>query len=42
MLVLSSIGVDTNVFNETVDPKRDSTAAVGPGVNFCSIPAVLN
>jgi hypothetical protein len=33
-LVLSNIGVDNNVFNETADPKQDTTAAVGPSVNL--------
>lgn len=31
-IVVSDIGIDTNVFNEEVDPKRDTTAAVGPGI----------
>jgi hypothetical protein len=31
-LVVGDIGVDSNVFNEPVDPKRDVTAVVGPGV----------
>src|SRR5262245_45419784 len=33
-LLLSSLGVDTNVFNETADLKQDTTAAVSPGVNL--------
>src|ERR1700752_4801782 len=30
----TNVGVDTNVFNDAVDPKRDRTANVGPGVTF--------
>src|SRR5215510_6012420 len=33
-LLLSNLGVDSNVYNETTDPKQDTTAAFGPGVNF--------
>ena len=33
-LVLNSIGVDTNVYNETTDPKQDTTAAAGPAVDL--------
>ena len=33
-IVLSNLGVDRNVFNESTDPRRDTTAAVGPAVNF--------
>ena len=33
-LILDSIGVDTNVFNESADPKQDTTAAAGPGVDL--------
>lgn len=29
---MSNLGVDSNVFNEIDDPKRDTTAAVGPAV----------
>ena len=28
------MGVDTNVFNDTTDPKQDATASAGPGVNL--------
>ncbi len=31
-LVVSDLGVDTNVFNESVDPKRDTTAGLGPAI----------
>jgi hypothetical protein len=33
-IVVSDVGVDNNVFNETDDPKQDTTAAVGPAVNL--------
>lgn len=33
-IALSNIGVDDNVFNEPIDPKRDSTAAFGPAGDF--------
>jgi Putative beta-barrel porin 2 len=33
-LALSNMGVDTNVFNAADDPKRDTTAAVGPAANL--------
>jgi putative beta-barrel porin BBP2 len=33
-IAVSNIGVDSNVFNTTDDPKRDNTAAVGPAVNL--------
>lgn len=33
-IALSNIGVDDNVFNEELDPKQDTTAAVGPAVNL--------
>lgn len=33
-IAVSNLGVDNNVFNETVDPKQDTTAAVGPAVNL--------
>lgn len=31
-IAVTSVGIDNNVFNEVDDPKRDTTAAVGPGV----------
>ena len=31
---LTNVGVDTNVFNEVENPKRDTTAALGPSVNL--------
>ena len=31
---LTSLGIDDNVFNESLDPKQDTTAAVGPAVNL--------
>ena len=33
---ISDLGVDHNVFNEAVDPKQDTTAVVGPKVEFWS------
>ena len=33
-IALSNIGVDDNVFNQEVNPQRDTTAAVGPAVNL--------
>jgi Putative beta-barrel porin 2 len=33
-LALTDIGVDTNVYNEFEHPKQDTTATVGPGVNY--------
>jgi hypothetical protein len=33
-IALTSLGIDDNVFNEDLDPKRDTTAAVGPAVNL--------
>ncbi len=33
-IAVSNVGVDSNVFNEAVDPKQDTTAAVGPAVNL--------
>jgi hypothetical protein len=33
-LVLNDIGVDTNVYNETTDPKQDTTGAAGPAVDL--------
>jgi hypothetical protein len=33
-IALSSLGVDSNVFNTTDDPRRDTTAALGPAVNL--------
>jgi len=35
-LVLSNLGVDTNVFNELEDPKEDFTVAFGPKAEFWS------
>ena len=31
---VTSLGVDTNVFNEFDDPKQDTTFALGPGVDL--------
>lgn len=31
---ISNVGFDNNVFNEGINPKRDTTAAVGPGVDL--------
>ena len=33
-LVLTNLGVDTNVFNELEDPKQDFTVAMGPKAEF--------
>ena len=33
-IALTSLGIDDNVFNESLDPKQDTTAAVGPAVNL--------
>jgi len=33
-IVLSNLGVDNNVFNQPEDPKKDTTAAVGPAVDL--------
>jgi len=33
-IVFSNLGVDNNVFNESNNPKQDTTAAVGPAVNL--------
>ena len=33
-IALTSLGIDDNVFNEDLDPKQDTTAAVGPAVNL--------
>jgi len=33
-LAVTNLGVDGNVFNEVENPKRDTTAAVGPAVNL--------
>jgi len=33
-IALTSLGLDDNVFNEDLDPKQDTTAAVGPAVNL--------
>ena len=35
-LVLSNLGVDTNVFNELEDPKEDFTVSIGPKAEFWS------
>jgi hypothetical protein len=35
-IVLTNLGVDTNVFNELVDPKDDFTVMVGPKAEFWS------
>jgi len=33
-IALSNVGVDSNVFNTTDDPRQDTTAALGPAVNL--------
>ena len=33
-VALTNLGFDNNVFNEVQDPKRDTTTAIGPAVNF--------
>lgn len=33
-IIVSSLGVDNNVFNTVDDPKQDTTAAIGPAVNL--------
>ena len=33
-IAVTNVGVDNNVFNEGDNPKRDTIAAVGPGVNL--------
>ena len=33
-ITVTSLGVDTNVFNEADDPKQDTTASFGPGLEF--------
>jgi hypothetical protein len=33
-IALSNLGVDDNVFNDDLDPKQDTTAAVGPAVKL--------
>ena len=33
-IALTSLGIDDNVFNEELDPKQDTTAALGPAVNL--------
>jgi hypothetical protein len=33
-IALSNLGIDDNVFNEDLDPKQDTTAAVGPAVKL--------
>jgi hypothetical protein len=38
-LEITSLGRDSNVFNEAVDPKSDFTAAIGPVVNVWIRPA---
>jgi len=33
-IALSNLGTDDNVFNESVDPKKDTTAAIGPAADL--------
>ena len=33
-IALSNLGTDDNVFNEATDPKKDTTAAIGPAVDI--------
>jgi opacity protein-like surface antigen len=33
-LAITEVGVDTNVYHEFEDPKRDTTATFGPGVDY--------
>lgn len=33
-IALSNLGTDDNVFNDSLDPKKDTTAAVGPAANL--------
>ncbi len=33
-LAVTNVGIDSNVFNSPVDPKQDTTAALGPVVNL--------
>ena len=33
-IALSNVGTDDNVFNEAEDPKKDTTAAIGPAVDL--------
>lgn len=33
-LAITEIGVDTNVFNEALEPQRDTTATFGPGAQY--------
>lgn len=33
-IAVSNVGTDNNVFNESENPRRDTTAAVGPATNF--------
>jgi hypothetical protein len=33
-LAITEIGVDTNVFNEALEPQRDTTATFGPGAEY--------
>lgn len=40
-LELTSLGRDSNVFNEAEDPKSDTTAAIGPTVRFWMRPGRL-
>lgn len=32
-IAVSNLGTDDNVFNESIDPKKDTTAAIGPAVD---------
>lgn len=41
VLQLTSVGRDSNIFNEAEDPKSDTTAAVGPSVRFWLRPGRL-
>lgn len=33
-IAVTNVGLDDNVFNESAEPKRDSTAAIGPATRF--------
>ena len=33
-LAITEIGVDTNVFNQALEPQRDTTATFGPGAEY--------
>ncbi len=33
-IALSNLGTDDNVFNESIDPKKDTTAAIGPAADI--------